>query len=60
MFASAERRAPSTPAETAIAGIFVEILGVDEIGADDSFFALGGDSIVSIQFVARAGRSDSN
>ncbi|SUE14960.1 non-ribosomal peptide synthetase [Rhodococcus gordoniae] len=54
VFASTERRAPSTPAETAIAGIFAEILGVDEIGADDSFFALGGDSIVSIQFVARA------
>ncbi|KAF0846566.1 non-ribosomal peptide synthetase [Nocardia caishijiensis] len=48
------RRAPSTPREEALAALFAEVLGVDAVGVDDSFFALGGDSIVSIQLVSRA------
>ncbi|MGI5218677.1 amino acid adenylation domain-containing protein [Nocardia sp. CA-290969] len=47
-------RAPATPRETLLAGLFTEVLGVPQVGADDSFFALGGDSILSIQLVARA------
>ena len=47
-------RAPGTAAEHALATLFGEILGVAEVGADDSFFALGGDSISSIQLVSRA------
>ncbi|MGX6508347.1 amino acid adenylation domain-containing protein [Rhodococcus sp. SJ-2] len=47
-------RAPSTPAEVTIAEVFADVLGIDEVGVDDSFFALGGDSIVSIQLVSRA------
>ncbi|MEU1981377.1 amino acid adenylation domain-containing protein [Nocardia sp. NPDC019395] len=47
-------RAPATPRETLMAGLFTEVLGVPQVGADDSFFALGGDSILSIQLVARA------
>ncbi|NKY51795.1 amino acid adenylation domain-containing protein [Nocardia vermiculata] len=48
-------RAPSTPREITLAALFGEILGAGEqVGADDSFFALGGDSILSIQLVARA------
>ncbi|PPJ19544.1 non-ribosomal peptide synthetase, partial [Nocardia nova] len=47
-------RAPSTPREHRVAQLFSEILDVTEVGADDSFFALGGDSILSIQLVARA------
>ena len=31
--------------------------GVDRVGLDDNFFALGGDSIVSIQLVSRARRA---
>ncbi|MGQ4600556.1 amino acid adenylation domain-containing protein [Nocardia sp. R6R-6] len=50
----AEFRAPVTDTETTLAGLFAEILGVDPIGLDDSFFALGGDSIMSIQLVTRA------
>ncbi|MFI9407607.1 amino acid adenylation domain-containing protein [Nocardia sp. NPDC052316] len=49
-----EYRAPSTPTEQTLAGIFAELLGLDEVGADDSFFALGGDSILAIQLVSRA------
>ena len=48
--------APTTPAEVALAGIWSEVLGVAEIGVEDNFFALGGDSIVSIRVVALAGR----
>ncbi|MFE9321437.1 amino acid adenylation domain-containing protein [Nocardia sp. NPDC052278] len=47
-------RAPQTPTEHAIAGAFADILGADTVGLDDSFFALGGDSIMAIQLVARA------
>ncbi|MEU7469472.1 amino acid adenylation domain-containing protein, partial [Streptomyces sp. NPDC044984] len=52
-------RAPRTPAEETLRGIFAELLGVDagSVGADDGFFALGGDSIMSIQLVSRARRA---
>nr|WP_280233542.1 non-ribosomal peptide synthetase [Nocardia cyriacigeorgica] len=49
-----EFRAPVTEIEAIIAEVFAEVLGVDQIGVDDSFFALGGDSILSIQLVSRA------
>ena len=51
---SVEFRAPETPVERSIARAFAEVLGTDAIGLDDSFFALGGDSIMSIQLVTRA------
>ncbi|RAU89809.1 non-ribosomal peptide synthetase, partial [Mycobacterium colombiense] len=47
-------RAPGTPAEETLAGIYAQILGVDRVGVDDSFFDLGGDSISSMQVVTRA------
>ncbi|MFE9323052.1 amino acid adenylation domain-containing protein [Nocardia sp. NPDC052278] len=47
-------RAPSTPREAALADLFADVLGLETVGVDDSFFALGGDSIVSIQLVSRA------
>ncbi|MFI6367083.1 amino acid adenylation domain-containing protein [Nocardia sp. NPDC050630] len=47
-------RAPATTQEKVVARLFTEVLGVPEVGADDSFFALGGDSILSIRLVARA------
>ncbi|MGW5918026.1 amino acid adenylation domain-containing protein [Nocardia fluminea] len=47
-------RMPATDREKAVARLFTEVLGVPRVGADDSFFALGGDSILSIQLVARA------
>ncbi|WP_280242010.1 non-ribosomal peptide synthetase [Nocardia abscessus] len=51
-------RAPSTPTEQQLAGIFGELLGVEQVGADDSFFSLGGDSILAIQLVSRAKQQD--
>nr|UTI67674.1 AptD1 [Actinoallomurus sp. ID145808] len=54
VFESTGYRAPRTPAEVAIAGIFADVLGTDRVGLDDDFFAVGGDSIRSIQVVARA------
>ncbi|GAA2084311.1 hypothetical protein GCM10009801_45360 [Streptomyces albiaxialis] len=51
-------RAAATPREETLCGIFREVLALDEVGADDSFFDLGGDSISSIQLVSRALRAD--
>ncbi|MEB4212378.1 non-ribosomal peptide synthetase, partial [Mycobacterium sp. 94-17] len=47
-------RAPSTVTEEILAGIYAQVLGVERVGIDDSFFDLGGDSILSMQVVARA------
>ena len=52
--ATAEFRAPRNPVEEVVAEVFAAVLGVDRVGVDDSFFALGGDSILSIQLVSRA------
>ncbi|MFF2083373.1 amino acid adenylation domain-containing protein [Nocardia sp. NPDC058176] len=54
VFGAAGSRAPEGPVETRIAELFTQVLGVREIGAEDSFFAAGGDSILSIQLVSRA------
>ncbi|NEC96087.1 amino acid adenylation domain-containing protein, partial [Streptomyces albidoflavus] len=46
--------APRTDTERALCQIWSEVLGVEHVGVHDSFFALGGDSILSIQVVSRA------
>ncbi|TWP54344.1 amino acid adenylation domain-containing protein [Lentzea tibetensis] len=46
--------APRTEAERVLAQIWSDVLGVEQVGVDDNFFALGGDSILSIQVVSRA------
>ncbi|HEX6371120.1 MAG TPA: non-ribosomal peptide synthase/polyketide synthase [Longimicrobium sp.] len=58
-YAAAEDRyvAPRTPAEETLAGIWAEVLRVARVGVNDSFFELGGDSILSIQVVSRARRA---
>ena len=45
---------PENWREEAMVGIWKEVLGLDEIGVDDNFFQLGGDSIRSIQVQALA------
>ncbi|MDT5154474.1 MAG: glycopeptidolipid biosynthesis protein, partial [Mycobacterium sp.] len=47
-------RAPGDAVEEILAGIYAQVLGVERVGVDDSFFDLGGDSILSMQVVARA------
>src|SRR3989338_8768520 len=46
--------APMSPTEQLVADLFGSVLQVDRVGRHDDFFALGGDSIVSIQVIARA------
>ncbi|WP_330252183.1 amino acid adenylation domain-containing protein [Nocardia sp. NBC_00565] len=53
-FTATVSRVPSGPVESRIAELFAEVLGVPQVGVDDSFFAIGGDSIISIQLVSRA------
>ncbi|BCK59131.1 hypothetical protein NWFMUON74_69030 [Nocardia wallacei] len=48
-------RAPSTPTEYFVARVFAEVLGAEQVGADDDFFALGGNSLLATQVVARLG-----
>ncbi|MGA9870354.1 MAG: amino acid adenylation domain-containing protein [Rhodococcus sp. (in: high G+C Gram-positive bacteria)] len=47
-------RSASNPVEQVIADAMAEVLGRPSVGVDDSFFALGGDSIVAIGLVSRA------
>ncbi|MFK3905583.1 amino acid adenylation domain-containing protein [Bacillus safensis] len=44
---------PVTETEERIVAAFKEVLGVKQVGMHDSFFDLGGDSIMSIQAVAK-------
>lgn len=46
--------APRTGLELSLCEIWSELLGVAEIGVQDNFFEVGGDSIISIQLVSRA------
>ena len=45
--------APRTPAEQSIAQIWSELLGIDQIGAHDSFLELGGDSLLAVRLISR-------
>jgi len=53
---SGRRTEPRNETERHLAMIWREQLQVDELGIDDNFFALGGDSIIAIQITARANR----
>ncbi|WP_280458667.1 amino acid adenylation domain-containing protein, partial [Nocardia carnea] len=57
VFEATEFRAASTPIEEIVAGVFAEVLGADRVGADDDFFALGGNSLIATQVAARLSKA---
>ncbi|MFC3732860.1 phosphopantetheine-binding protein, partial [Amorphoplanes nipponensis] len=46
-FGAGNGRGPRDEREKVLAGLFAEVLGVSEVGVDEGFFDLGGDSIMS-------------
>ncbi len=56
-FTGGTSRAPRTPRERVLCEVVAEVLGLRDVGVDDDFFTLGGDSISSIQVVSRARRA---
>ncbi|WP_371726388.1 amino acid adenylation domain-containing protein, partial [Mycobacterium sp. DBP42] len=53
VFTATTFRSPQTPTEKTVAEVFAEVLGLDQVGLDDDFFALGGDSLIAIRVSAR-------
>ncbi|VAZ86277.1 Dimodular nonribosomal peptide synthase [Mycobacterium persicum] len=45
-------QAPTTPVAEIVAGIYAGVLGMERVGADQSFFDLGGDSLLAMRVVA--------
>ncbi|MET8013972.1 amino acid adenylation domain-containing protein [Streptomyces sp. NPDC005271] len=54
--AAPQGRGPRDERERVLCGLFAEVLGLEQVGTEDEFFALGGDSIMSIQLASRARR----
>jgi len=46
---------PGTPTEAAVAAIWAEVLGLEQISARDDFFELGGDSLQAVRAISRMG-----
>ena len=45
-------RAPASPVEEILAGIYARVLGLERVGVDESFFDLGGDSLSAMRVIA--------
>ncbi len=52
--ASAQRRyvAPTTDTETLLCNIWQRVLGLEQVGLEDNFFALGGHSLLVLQVIS--------
>ncbi|MFI2608323.1 non-ribosomal peptide synthase/polyketide synthase [Kitasatospora sp. NPDC018619] len=51
--AATGRPAPRTGAERTLAAVWAEVLGLDEVGPEDDFFDLGGDSVLAARTLTR-------
>ncbi|CAM2005456.1 non-ribosomal peptide synthetase/type I polyketide synthase [Acanthopleuribacter pedis] len=47
---------PGTALERQLAAVWCQVLGLEAVGLEDNFFEIGGDSLMSIQLLALAGR----
>ncbi|ORA11416.1 hypothetical protein BST12_25845 [Mycobacterium angelicum] len=54
---TAEYHAPTTPVQEILAGLYAQVLGVERVGIDTSFFDLGGDSLLSMRLVAAVNKT---
>ncbi len=50
-YTAGEYRAPANVVEEILAGIYVQVLGLERVGVDESFFDLGGDSISAMRLI---------
>ncbi|WP_436262651.1 phosphopantetheine-binding protein, partial [Pseudomonas syringae] len=46
-------QAPQGATERAIANIWQDLLGIDQVGRHDHFFELGGHSLLAVQMISR-------